>query len=133
MSGKTRPPAELAVVTCAKQLCAYVVGATQKSPKAFRFTFVTRMQNLALDVVEQLFRANEVFVAYGDAAALETRHGYQHEASVSLQMLVYVAEMAQAQGAITMRQYEQVSNQALNVGNLIGGWMNSDKKRFSPG
>ena len=127
----TRPPSELAVISRAKQLCSYVMDATQKSPKAFRFTFVTRMQNLALDVVEQLFRANEVFVAADDAMALDCRRGYQHEASVSLKMLVYVAEMAAAQGALTMKQFEQISKQALDVGNLIGGWINSDKKRFA--
>ena len=129
----THPPADLAVITRAKALCAYVMEATQKSPKAYRFTFTSRMQNLALDVVEQLFRANEVYVARGDADALSRRHAYQHEASVSLKMLVYVAEMALSQGALTMKQYEQVSRQAFDVGNLIGGWINSDKKRFSPG
>ena len=43
---------DLIVITKAKELCAYVMTVTQKSPKHFRFTFVTRMQNLSLDVVE---------------------------------------------------------------------------------
>ena len=45
---------ELTVVTKAKDLCAYIVTITQKSPKQFRFTFVTRLQNFALDVIEKL-------------------------------------------------------------------------------
>ena len=40
------------VITKAKELCSYVMTVTQKSPKHFRFTFVTRMQNLSLDVIE---------------------------------------------------------------------------------
>ena len=43
---------ELIVITKAKELCSYVMTVTQKSPKHFRFTFVTRMQNLSLDVIE---------------------------------------------------------------------------------
>jgi hypothetical protein len=54
---------EMTVVTKAKELCAYVMLVTQKLPKHFRFTFVTRMQNLALDVIEEIYRANDTFVA----------------------------------------------------------------------
>ena len=43
---------QLIVITKAKELCSYVMTVTQKSPKHFRFTFVTRMQNLSLDVIE---------------------------------------------------------------------------------
>ena len=39
---------ELIVVTRAKELCSYIMTVTQKSPKHFRFTFVTRLQNLTL-------------------------------------------------------------------------------------
>ena len=53
---------ELAVITKAKDLCSYVVKITQKSPKQYRFTLVTRLQNLSLDVIENLYRANDTFV-----------------------------------------------------------------------
>ena len=125
-----RPASDLAVLVQAKALCAHVMQVTQKSPKAYRFTFVSRLQNLALDVVENLFRANEVFVCPGEEA-LATRLGLQHEASTSLKMLVYVTEMAMTQGCVLMKQYEQVSRQAFDGGNLIGGWMNSDRKWFA--
>ncbi len=41
---------ELSVIMKAKDMSAYVLGVTRKSPKQFRFTFVSRMQNLCLDV-----------------------------------------------------------------------------------
>lgn len=53
---------ELTVITKSKDLCSYVMTVTQKSPKQFRFTFVSRLQNLTLSVIENLFRANDVFV-----------------------------------------------------------------------
>lgn len=133
MTHPNRPPSDLAVITKTKQLCLYVMQVTEKSPKRFRFTFVSRMQNLALDVVEDLFRANETFVSKGDETALARRLELQHEASTSLKMLVYVAEMAMGQDCITGKQYEQISKQSFDVGNLIGGWINSDKKRSGHG
>lgn len=57
---------ELTVITKAKDLCSYVMTVTQKSPKQFRFTFVSRLQNLSLSVIENLFRANDVFVSKTD-------------------------------------------------------------------
>lgn len=57
-----RKQSELSVITKAKNLCSYVMVITQKSPKHFRYTFVTRLQNLALNVVEKLIRANDIFV-----------------------------------------------------------------------
>ena len=45
---------ELTVIVKAKDLCAYIMTITQKSPKQFRFTFVSRLQNLSLDIVENL-------------------------------------------------------------------------------
>ena len=123
---------ELSVITRAKALCEYVMTATQKSPKAYRFTFVQRMQNLSLDVVECLFRANETFVGKGAApGAAAERLELQHRASTSLKMLTYVAEMAMRQGCLLMKQYEQISTLSLEVGSMIGAWIASDRKRFS--
>ena len=41
-----RKQSELTVITKAKDLCSYVMTVTQKSPKQFRFTFVSRLENL---------------------------------------------------------------------------------------
>ncbi|MCR5201794.1 MAG: hypothetical protein K6D02_01685 [Lachnospiraceae bacterium] len=60
MAGKES--SELTVITKAKDLCTYVMVVTQKSPKHFRYTFVNRLQNLTLDIVDKLIRANEKYV-----------------------------------------------------------------------
>lgn len=39
---------------------------THKSPKEFRFSFVSRLQNLVLDVVENIIRANEILWEKGN-------------------------------------------------------------------
>ncbi len=69
----TQKSTEMQVIVCTKDLCSYVLTVTQQSPKNFRYTFVTRMQNLALDAVSDLYRANDTFVAKDDSDAKTVR------------------------------------------------------------
>lgn len=54
---------ELTVITKSKDLCRYILTVTEKSPKRFRFTLTGRMQNLALDIIEQAYRANDIYLS----------------------------------------------------------------------
>lgn len=51
---------ELFVITKAKDLGNYIYTITDKSPKKFRFTLVSKLQNLSIDVIENLYRANRI-------------------------------------------------------------------------
>lgn len=125
-----RSQSELTVITKSKDLCSYIFTVTQKSPKQFRFSFTSRLQNLALDIIENLYRANDTFVVKGDNAAFEKRNGYQHTAMTDLKLLAYFALLARENGAVTPKQYEQISLQSTECLNLLGGWINKDKNRF---
>jgi len=84
---ETSNKSELSVITKAKELCSYVMTVTDKSPKRFRFTLVSRMQNYALDVIENLYYANEVFVQAGNREQAEKRLGHQQKAQTRLKLL----------------------------------------------
>ena len=127
-----RKQSELTVITKAKDLCKYIMTVTQRSPKQFRFTFVSRLQNLALSVIENLFRANDVFVSRQDSIAQKERVGYQRAAMTDLKLLGYISLLATEQGCILLKQYEQISRQITDCQNLLGAWMNSDRKRLQP-
>lgn len=86
---------ELTVITKAKDLCSYIVTVTQKSPKQFRFTFTSRLQNLSLNVIENLYRANDAFVTKENLAAREKRLAFQHQAMTDLKLLCYFSLLAQ--------------------------------------
>ena len=121
---------ELTVITKAKDLCSYVLTVTEKSPKRFRFTLVSRMQNFALDIIEQAYRANEVYLAGPDyKQATIKRLDYQHGALTSTKLLGYIALLAREHGCILPKQYEQISKQVSDCQNLIGAWISSDRKR----
>ena len=121
---------ELTVITKVKDLCSYIMIRPQKSPKKFRFTFVSRLQNLILNVIENLYRANDVFVTKEDSAAQKKREEYQRKALTDLKVLGYFVMLSYEQGCILAKQYEQIARQIADCQNLIGGWMNSDRKRL---
>ena len=126
-----RKQSELTGITKAKDLCSYVMTVTQKSPKQFRFTFVSRLQNLALSAIENLFRANDVFVSKSDIHSQKERLSYQRSAMTDLKVLGYIALLSMEQGCILPKQYEQISRQIADCQNLLGAWMNSDRRRLS--
>ncbi len=122
---------EPTIITKAKDLCRYVLTVTEKSPKRFRFTLTGRMQNLALDIIEQAYRANEIYMAGPDREnAKRLRLDYQHSALTSVKLLGYMALLAREQGAILPKQYEQITKLVHDVQNLLGAWINSDRKRM---
>ena len=104
---------ELTVITKAKDLCSYVVKITQESPKQYRFTFVTRLQNLAIDVIENLYRANDTFVTKDRVESGAVRLDYQHKALTDLRLLAYFSLLAFENGCILV-------------------WITSERRRLSP-
>ena len=121
---------ELSVITKAKDLCSYIMTITDKSPKRFRFTLVTRLQNYGLDVIEYLILANEIYVQDKQPQEMARRLKLQRSAMSRLKLLGFVSELAMKQQCILPKQYEQITKQTFDVQNLLGAWMNSDKKRY---
>ena len=121
---------ELSVITKAKDLCSYIMTVTDKSPKRFRFTLVSRLQNYALDVIENLIMANETFVSAGDMRSAEERMSCQRKAMTTLKLLSYMSELAMKQQCILPKQYEQITKQIFDAENMLGAWMNSDRRRY---
>ncbi len=123
---------ELTVIIKSKDLCSYIMTITQKSPKHFRYTFVSRLQNLALSIIENLYRANDVFVSKGDLNSIAERLNFQRKAMTDIKILCYFSMLAMEQGCILQKQFEQISKLGTEAQNLLGAWMNSDRKRLSP-
>lgn len=121
---------ELSVIMKAKDLCSYIMTVTQRSPKHFRYTFVSRLQNLSLDIIEHLYRANTIFISRNDSPACGKRLEFQHQALTELKLLGYFALLAMEQKCILPKQYEQIARLSSDCQNMLGAWINSDKKRL---
>ena len=122
---------ELSVVTKAKDLCNYLITVTEKSPKKFRFVFVNRMQNLALDIIENIYMANDMKLSKDSKSTYKLRFSYQHIALTKLRILSYVSLIAMEQKCILFKQYEMISKLSADCQNMIGAWILSDRKRMS--
>lgn len=122
---------ELMVITKAKDMCSYIMTVTVKSPKQYRFTFVSRLQNLALDVIENLYRANDCALTVSPKSKNNLRRiGFQQEALTGIKILAYFSMLAAEQGCILMKQYEQIALLAAECQKLTGAWIESDKRRI---
>ena len=94
---------DLYVVTKVKELTKYVITVTEKSPKKFRFTLVTRLQNYCLDALEHIVRANMLKVENPERLELQT------EAGRKLKLLGYFAMICMETGCILPNQFENIS------------------------
>ena len=45
-------------------------------------------------------------------------------------LLAYLAQLAMEQQCILPKQYEQITKKLYDCQNLLGAWMNSDRKRL---
>ena len=114
---------DLYVITKVKELTKYVITVTEKSPKKFRFTLVTRLQNYCLDSLEQIVIANMLPLA--DERRLER----QKSAGRGLELLGYFAMLCMECDCILPKQFEFISKLQAESIMFLGKWMASDKKR----
>ena len=128
-----RTQSELQVITFAKNLCSYVMTITQKSPKQFRFSLIGCMQGYVLDIVEELYYANDIYVTPASRSGWVQRQAHQRKAMATLKLLSWVAQVSMEQGAIQPKQFQQISEQCWNTQNLLGAWIISDQKRLNSG
>ncbi|MGN0882908.1 four helix bundle protein [Cloacibacillus porcorum] len=123
---------ELTIITKAKELTDYIFVATESSPKKYRYTFTARLQNKSLEVVETLYAANDVYIGGGESSKrYERRLDLQHKALTDLKVIDYLSFVASERGCLLKRQYEHLSELISDCSNLLGAWINSDKKRFA--
>ena len=106
------------------------MNVTQKSPKHFRYTFVSRIQNLSLDIIDCLYRANDIYVTKECMDEYGNRVKLQRQALTRLRLLCFICQLAYEQGCILARQFEQISRAETECSNLVGAWINSDRKRL---
>lgn len=120
---------ELGVIIKARDLAEYIFLITERSPKKFRMTLTARMHNLALDVIENLYRANSIKVKTHKHA--EERIDMQRQSKVSLDMLCCIAEIARKQQCIQPKHYGQICMRAAEIQRMLYAWARSDKHRFN--
>lgn len=130
-TGNMKQENELSIMIKSRKLIEYIFTITEKSPKKFRFTIVSRLQDGSLSIIEHLIRANEIYIK--DPSQTESyrkRLNYQREAMIDMKVLGYMAMIAREQECILPRQQEQIAQQLSECRKMLWAWMLSDKKRL---
>lgn len=91
-----------------------LLDRTAKFPKAVRFTFAQRIDNAALDVLQQLVRAR-----FGTG---RLRGAALAEADLQIAQLRVLLRLAHARQMLDHRGYEHVSRELDECGRMLGGW-----------
>jgi hypothetical protein len=106
-------PDELPIFTRWMQFLAWLLPTTEKFPKRVRFTFADRINNLALDIVEDLVEAR-----YSrDKQLLLKRVNLRLEQLRILLRLCHQLQYLPHQG------YEHATRAINEVGRMLGGWL----------
>lgn len=119
------PRSELYVITMAKKMTEYIFLIEEKSPKKFRGSLISKMDNACLDLIELLYESNSIRV--GD----ETRLIKQKQCQIKLRMISFISEAGQKHGCYTFHQYETICKYLSDCNTYLLSWMKSDRDRCS--
>ncbi len=114
---------EMAVFTHAKKLSEYIFVITEKSPKKYRWSIISRLQNASVELVENLYRAN-----FERDEAL--RITFQKCGAVCIKLIDFYAETARKKQAITIRQTAVLAKHIAETEKLLNGWVRSTKRKM---
>ena len=105
-------PDDLPIFVAWLDFVAWLLPTTARLPKSQRFTFSQRIDNLALDVVEDLVEARY------------TRHkqAILKRANLRLEKLRVLLRLCHQAGYLAPRQYEHAMRCLYDSGRMLGGW-----------
>jgi hypothetical protein len=100
-----------------QQVVGDLLDRTARFPKAVRFTFAARIDNLALDVLEELVEARY--------ASGQAKQGALRRADGRLARLRVLLRLAHDRRYLAHRGYEHVARGLDEAGRMLGGWRNA--------
>lgn len=96
-----------------------ILSRTEKFPKRVRFTFSSRIDNLALDVLEKIIEAR-----YSKDKSSVLIH-----ANLDLEKLRVLLRISRDERHLDNRGFEHVVRNIDEAGRMIGGWIRSRKEQ----
>ena len=100
------------------QLVRWLYPTIQKFPKSQRFVLGQQIENISLDVLRGIIRAN----------ASRTKLPILYEASVDLDTLRILLRLPKDLKLLSIRQYAFAAELVNEVGKLLGGWIRANTR-----
>jgi len=126
-----RTPGKYDVLEAAKELAGYTIRITSNEknfPKRYRFSVVGKIQDKALEIVDWLIMANEIYP--NTRVELERRTLYQKEARAACRSMMTLMEIAADAFGVNAGTLEYWTGQTSDVRNHTTAWIKSDLRRF---
>lgn len=112
---------ELPLILLWEKILSELLDRTEKFPKAARFTFSTRIDNLALDIIEHLVEAR-----YSPASRKVELLRAVDLALARLRVLLRISHDRRFLGT---RALEHLSRRLDEAGSMAGGWRRQQARR----
>ena len=122
---------ELTVITKAKKMMEYtfiITNSDSRFPKKIRYTLVQRLQDLSMEIVENLYFANDTGTFNEQERALRRR--YQKQALTKCNILMYLAEFSFNRQYINLKSLEYWSGLIKDVRILGASWLKSENAKY---
>ena len=91
----------------------WLLDTTVKFPKRVRFTFSSRLDNLALDILEKLI----------EAAYSRNKIPILKKTNLEVEKMRILFRVCHEQGYLSTRSYEYGIKELYDVGRMLGGWI----------
>jgi hypothetical protein len=100
------------------RVLAWILAHTEKFPKSARFTFSSRIDNLALDILELIVEAR-----YSSRKIEKLR-----SININLEKLRVLLRICHDRGYLDHRAYEYAGIQLWEAGKMVGGWLKQQRE-----
>ncbi len=120
-----RKETELLVFIKAKDLCAYILKASAKSPVRYRYSILNQLINESLAVIQLLYEANELEMKDKVRLSLIVK------AKTKLKTVDFLSALAYETVCFTKHQYEVILEKIGVCSKYLAGYKNACKKALA--
>jgi four helix bundle protein len=91
----------------------WLLDTTEKFPKRVRFTFSSRLDNLALDILEKIT----------EAAYSKDKVNILKRINLEIEKMRVLLRLCHDKQYLSSRGYEHAAKELYEIGNMVGGWI----------
>lgn len=115
----TANPKDLPIFTQWLAFLEWLLQVTERFPKRVRFTFSDRINNIALDLVENLV----------EARYSSEKNAILRQANLRLEKLRVLLRLAYKMRYLDYKRYEYAMKSINEVGKMLGGWLRQQQNK----
>ena len=97
----------------------WLVDVTQKFPRRIRFTFSSRIDNLAIDVLEKII----------EAAYSKDKIELLRQINLNIEKLRVLLRLCNEKRFLSDKAYRHAIYELFEIGKMVGGWIKKERSK----